>query len=147
MPCLEFKVTVLLAGCDLQSFCPMQSHIASRTSGARFCLGAVTPQMACFTAFSARTIYLWALGCVIGMLPIHKEGIWGSSEHIDRTITRVKISCSKYLLVIVLSEDCCNHIIGGSISPSETNCGAWIYSLFQSMTSVRNSVKVSLDVV
>lgn len=47
------------------------------------------------------------------MLPVHNEGIYGSGEDSDGSITGVKISCGQFSLVNILIEDCCNYIAFG----------------------------------
>lgn len=44
---------------------------------------AVTPQRAWFSIPPTRSIYLVVLGCIVGELPVCKEGIQGSSEGSD----------------------------------------------------------------
>lgn len=73
-------------------FCSMKSLIASRTSGPRFYLGAVTLHMVCFAASHARSSYLGVLVYVIGALPVCKEGIQGDGKGSDVSVTGVKIS-------------------------------------------------------
>lgn len=73
--------------------------------------------MTWFAAFPAISIYLWALGCIVGALPVNKEGIQGSSEGSDGTAIGVKISCDQRPLMNVLIADHCNCIAGGGIRP------------------------------
>lgn len=77
---------------------PVKSFIVSGTLGPKFCLGTVMPQ-AWLTTFSARSIYLETLGCVVGALPVQMENIHGSSEDSDWIVIGVKISCGQYPFV------------------------------------------------
>lgn len=60
----------------------VKSFIVSGTLGPKFCLGTVMPQ-AWLTTYSAKSIYLETLGCVVGALPVQMESIHGSSEDSD----------------------------------------------------------------
>ena len=85
--------------------------------GPSFGLGVVMPQMPWSVTSPARSIYLETLGCVISILPVHKEAIQGSSEGSNGTVTGVKISCGKCQLVNVLIADSCDSLANGGIKP------------------------------
>lgn len=70
------------------------------------------PQMAKFAWFAtppALPRYFGALGYIVGVLPLYKEGIEGS----NRTTPEIKIFFGQYTLVNVLIVDIWEHIVCG----------------------------------
>lgn len=80
-------------------------------------LGSVTKQMTYFPTSSAKSIYLGALGYVICMLPITKEGNQGSREDSDGTVTGIKISYDQYQFLNTLIAEHCDCIVSRGIKP------------------------------
>lgn len=96
--CLEFKEAGTSADRDLQSFAQWNPLEQLGLWFLGFPPGAITPQRAWFSTPPTRSTYLGALGCFVGVLPVCKEGIQGSSEGSNGTAVRVKISCGQYPL-------------------------------------------------
>lgn len=95
----------------------MKFLIVAKTLGPRFFPEAVMLQTARFAISPTGSIYLGDLRCMIDMLSIHKEGIQGSGEGGNGTVSGVKCSCCQYPLVNVLTVDQCDCIVGGGIKP------------------------------